>query len=83
MPERHGLPTRDFASGPLAGMEPNIEPRAARYAVAYRYAGAMRPDDLHNDRQAQSGTVSTYPLAAPEALINKVKLEPKEGFCFY
>ena len=28
----------------------------------------MRPDDLHNDRQAQSGSVGPHPLAAPEAL---------------
>src|SRR6516165_12509059 len=50
--------------------EPEIEARPAREAVAYRYAGAVRPDDLHNDRQAQSGSAGTHPLAAPEALEN-------------
>ena len=30
----------------------------------------MRPDDLHNNRQAQSGSAGTHPLAAPEALEN-------------
>ena len=29
--------------------EPEIEARPAWEAVVYRYAGAMRPDDLHND----------------------------------
>src|SRR5262244_3668692 len=48
--------------------EPEIEARPAREAVAYRYAGAVRPDDLHNNRQAQSGPAGTHPLAAPEAL---------------
>ena len=28
----------------------------------------MRPDDFHNDRQTQAGSVGTNPLAAPEAL---------------
>ena len=28
----------------------------------------MRPDDLHDDRQAQSGSAGANPLAAPEAL---------------
>ena len=28
----------------------------------------MRPDDLHNNRQTQSGSVGMHPLAAPEAL---------------
>ena len=49
-------------------MEPNIEPRAARDAVAYRYAGAVRPNDLHDDRQTQTGTLAANSLAAPEAL---------------
>src|SRR5262250_3000207 len=50
--------------------EPEIEARPAREAVAYSYAGAVRPDDLHNNRQAQSGSAGTHPLAAPEALEN-------------
>ena len=50
--------------------EPEIEACPAREAVAYRYAGAVRPDDLHNNRQAQSGSAGMYPLAAPEALEN-------------
>ena len=50
--------------------EPEIEARPAREAVAHRYAGAVRPDDLHNTRQAQSGSAGTHPLAAPEALEN-------------
>ena len=50
--------------------EPEIEARPAREAFAYRYAGAVRPDDLHNDRQAQSGSAGAHPLAAPEALEN-------------
>src|SRR5215467_13514018 len=50
--------------------EPEIEARPAREAVAYCYAGAVRPDDLHNNRQAQSGSAGTHPLAAPEALEN-------------
>ena len=28
----------------------------------------MRPDDLHDDRQTQPGSVGTNPFAAPEAL---------------
>ena len=52
----------------LGGPEAQIEPHAAWDTVAYRNAGAMRPDDLHHDRQTQSGSVSTHPLAAPEAL---------------
>src|SRR5215469_7422629 len=50
--------------------EPKIEARPARDTVAYRYAGAVRPDDLHNNRQAQSGSAGTHPFAAPEALEN-------------
>src|SRR5215813_9239175 len=50
--------------------EPEIEARPVGEAVAYRYAGAVRPDDLHNNRQAQSGSAGTHPLAAPEALEN-------------
>ena len=61
-----GNGTGVYSSSP----EPEIEARPAREAVAYRYAGAMRPDDLHNDRQAQSGSAGTDPLAAPEALEN-------------
>ena len=34
--------------------EPEIEARAARDAVVYCYAGAMRLDDLHDDREAKS-----------------------------
>src|SRR5215510_5933383 len=50
--------------------EPEIEARPAREAVAYRYADAVRPDDLHNNRQAQSSSAGTHSLAAPEALEN-------------
>src|SRR6516162_3187810 len=50
--------------------EPEIKARPTREAVAYRYAGAVRPDDLHNNRQAQPGSAGTHPLAAPEALEN-------------
>src|SRR5215475_3079720 len=57
----------DVASSSL---EPDIKARPTRDAVAYRYAGAVRPDDLHNNRQAQSGSAGTQPLAAPEALEN-------------
>src|SRR6516225_6151797 len=46
-----------------SGSEPEIEARPAGGAVAYRYAGSMGPDDFHNDRQTQSGSVGT-----PEAL---------------
>ena len=49
-------------------MEPNIETRTARDTVAYRYAGAVCPNDLHDDRQAQTGTVGANALAAPETL---------------
>ncbi len=48
--------------------EAQIEARSAWDAVAYGYSGAMRPDDLHDDRQTQSGAVATSSLAAPEAL---------------
>src|SRR5262245_44916093 len=48
--------------------EPQIEARSARNAVAHRYAGAMRPDDLHDDRQTQPGAAAANSLAAPEAL---------------
>ena len=50
--------------------EPEIEACPAREAVAYRYAGSMGPDDFHNDRQTQSGSVGTHPFATPEALEN-------------
>src|SRR5215469_13416689 len=50
--------------------EPEIKARPTRDAVAYHYAGAVRPDDLHNNRQAQSSSARTHPLAAPEALEN-------------
>ena len=50
--------------------EPEIKARPARDAIAYRYAGAMGPDDLHHDRQTQSGSTGPHPLAAPEALEN-------------
>src|SRR5215468_5923310 len=56
--------------GSSSSPESEIEARPAREAIAYRYASAMRPDDLHNNRQAQSGSAGTYPLAAPEALEN-------------
>ena len=48
--------------------KPEIEACPARDVFAYRYASAMRPDNLHNDCQAQSGSVGTNPFAAPEAL---------------
>ena len=51
-----------------SGSEPEIEARPAGGAVAYRYAGAMGPDDFHNDRQTQSGYVGTHLFTAPEAL---------------
>jgi hypothetical protein len=35
-----------------SGSEPEIKARPAWDAVVYCYAGAMCPDDLHNDRQA-------------------------------
>ena len=50
--------------------EPEIEACPARDAVTYRYARAMGPDDLHHDRQTQSGSTGPHPLAAPEALEN-------------
>ena len=68
MLERHGLRDNGLSFRTLGGTEPNIEPRAARVAVAYRYAGAVCPNDLHDDRQAQTGTVGTNAFAAPEAL---------------
>ena len=34
------------------GSEPKIEAHPARDAVVYCYAASMRPDDLHNDREA-------------------------------
>ena len=62
---------RGNATGVSSGSpEPEIEARPTRDAVAYHYAGAVRPDDLHNNRQAQSGSAGTHPLAAPEALEN-------------
>src|SRR5262249_25575811 len=48
--------------------EPEIKACSARVAVAYRYAGAMRSDNLHNDRQAQPGSAGATPLATPEPL---------------
>src|SRR5438874_3823850 len=48
--------------------EPEIKTRAAGSLVAHSYAGAMCPDDLHNDRQPQTGTFGTSSLTAPEAL---------------
>src|SRR5438477_3626319 len=52
----------------LGSSEPEIEARAPGRPVAYCYAGAMCPDDLHNDRQPQTGTFGTSSLTAPEAL---------------
>src|SRR5262252_3237304 len=50
------------------GSESKVEPRPARRAVTYCDAGAMRPSYLHNNRQAQTGTVGANASAAPEAL---------------
>jgi hypothetical protein len=50
---------------PSSRSESEIEARAARTAVGYRYAGAMCLDDLHDDCQPQTGANS---LAAPEPL---------------
>src|SRR5262249_30489374 len=47
--------------------ETEIEARPAREAVAYRYAGAVRPNDLPNDSQTQTGTIGANSLAAPKA----------------
>jgi hypothetical protein len=47
--------------------EAKIEPHAAGDAVGHRNAGPMRSDDLHNDRQAQTGTIGANFLAAPKA----------------
>src|SRR5215831_13948028 len=49
--------------------ELEIKARPAGETVA-DYAGAMRPDDLHNYRQAQPGSIGANRLAAPEALEN-------------
>ena len=68
MLERHGFTDSGRALGASSRTEPKIEARSVRDPVVDRYAGAMRPDDLHNDRQAQSGSAGANPLAAPEAL---------------
>jgi hypothetical protein len=68
MLERQAFTDNRCLSRCSGSSEPEVEARPTRGVVAYRYAGAMRPDDLHNDRQTQPGTVGANPLAAPEAL---------------
>ena len=67
-----GTRGNDKVAGKSLGLssssKPEIEACPARDAFAYGYASAMRPDDLHNDCQAQSGSVGTNPFAAPETL---------------
>src|SRR4051812_17953133 len=68
MLERRASQATGVLQAPSSSSETEIKTRAAGSLVAHSYAGAMRPDDLHYDRQTQTGTVGTSSLAAPEAL---------------
>src|ERR1700730_2287821 len=57
-------PSPDGSGGP----KPQIEPCPAWGAVAHGDAGAVHPDDLHDDRQPQSGSVGSHSLPAPEPI---------------
>ena len=68
MLERHGFTNSGRALESSSGAKPEIEARSARDSVVDCYAGAMRLDDLHNDRQAEAGSAATYSVPTPEAL---------------
>src|SRR6516165_735896 len=50
------------------GPKADIEAHPAGSAIAHGDAGAVRPDDLHDDRQSEPCPLGSHPLTAPETI---------------